>query len=241
MRKSPIQENGKTYHYILTIQDVFSRYLWLRPLERKSSNEVARELGISDNGGEFKKAVQKLCENLNIRIIRGSPYHPQSQGKVERSHRSLRKKIMFDLLQLSKKGVNWVSSLQEYQKLLNEDSKDVLGKQSPFQAFYGRASNAICNFVKKGKVSLDRVGSSPIAPHKSDMTTRREQVKRIRRRAKKANDVWDVRYIKRRVKNNPPSMTLDMLDTVRFKSKTPEVIVISDEESGANNCKKYVY
>ena len=50
-----------------------------------------------DNGGEFKQAVEQLCRKLEVKIIRSSPYHPQSQGKVERSHRTLRKKIMYDL------------------------------------------------------------------------------------------------------------------------------------------------
>ncbi|XP_068741902.1 KRAB-A domain-containing protein 2-like [Montipora capricornis] len=122
MKKSAVSKNGKTYKYILTVQDVFSRYLWLRPLTGKSSKLVARELNKlytevgpprviqSDNGGEFKQAVDLLCKSLGVKIIRGSPYHPQSQGKVERSHRSLRKKINFDLINFSKVGVNWVSN-----------------------------------------------------------------------------------------------------------------------------------
>ena len=68
----------------------------------------------ADNGGEFKKAVQKLCEKLAVKIVRGSPYHPQSQGKVERSHRALRKKISFDMAHLNKNGVNWAFQLKEY-------------------------------------------------------------------------------------------------------------------------------
>jgi len=55
-----------------------------------------------DNGGEFKKAVEQLCQKLEVKIIRSSPYHPQLQGKVERSHRTLRKKIMYDLGHMSK-------------------------------------------------------------------------------------------------------------------------------------------
>ena len=46
-----------------------------------------------DNGGEIKK-VEQLCRKQEVK---SSPYHPQSQGKVERSHRTLRKKIMYDL------------------------------------------------------------------------------------------------------------------------------------------------
>ena len=60
-----------------------------------------------DNGGEFKKAVEHFCRKLKVKIIRSSQYHPQSQGKVERSHRTLCKKIMYDLGDMSKVGVDW--------------------------------------------------------------------------------------------------------------------------------------
>lgn len=35
---------GKTYKYVLSILDVFSRYHWLVPLQTKKSSHVAREL-----------------------------------------------------------------------------------------------------------------------------------------------------------------------------------------------------
>ena len=37
------------------------------------------------NGGEFKKGVEQLCRKLEVKAITSSLYHPQSQGKVERS------------------------------------------------------------------------------------------------------------------------------------------------------------
>ncbi len=40
-----------------------------------------------DRGGEFRGSVCSLMEALGVRIITSSPYHPQSQGKVERMHR----------------------------------------------------------------------------------------------------------------------------------------------------------
>ena len=134
------------YQYILTIQDVFSRYLWLRPLTYKTSKVVSKALGDlyievgppkvlqSDRGGEFKKWVKKMCKNLNVKMIQSRPYHPQSQGKVKRSHRALRKKIAFDFGHLRKSGVNWAKQLKEYQKLQNEESMEALGNKSPFEA-----------------------------------------------------------------------------------------------------------
>lgn len=80
------------------ILDVFSRYLWLRPLKSKHSIEIARHLEDiyikhgpprvlqHDQGKEFKGAVKKDTESLQVKIIVSSPYHPQSQGKVEMSH-----------------------------------------------------------------------------------------------------------------------------------------------------------
>ncbi len=112
-----------TYRYILTVIDVFSRYVWLRPLKGKHSLEISRHLediysehglpkGIQhDRGKEFKGAVKKLMDSLHVKRIQSSPYHPQSQGKVERSHCVLRKKIMYDLVQYQKGGVNWVKHL----------------------------------------------------------------------------------------------------------------------------------
>ena len=89
MQASPVQLNGETFRYILTVHDVFSRYIWLRLLTRKTSKLVAdhlsslyREFGPPrvlqcDNGGEFKKCVESLCRNLEVEIVRGSPYQPR--------------------------------------------------------------------------------------------------------------------------------------------------------------------
>ena len=219
MNKTPMTKNGKTYHYILTVQDVFSRYLWLRPLTKKTSHQAARKLSKlysevgpprviqSDNGGEFKKAVEKLCQTLGIKIIRGSPYHPQSQGKIERSHRSLRKKIFFDLLRFSKVGVNWASKLRQYQKILNEEPMDVLGRQSPFEVFYCRESNALTQVVEGGKTYKESSSSATNTnPKESDYSKRADQSRRIRSKAITSNNVWDKRYIRRKTKGNPPSI-----------------------------------
>ena len=38
----------------------------------------------TDNGKEFDNTQMKLfCENNNIKFIKSSPYHPQSNGSVE--------------------------------------------------------------------------------------------------------------------------------------------------------------
>ena len=45
MEKHPSKEyNNKTYFYILNVMDVFSRYIFLKPLQSKESLEVASHL-----------------------------------------------------------------------------------------------------------------------------------------------------------------------------------------------------
>ena len=180
MSKLPVLVNGQTFQYILTVQDVFSCFLWLRALLSKASKEVASALAElymevgppkvlqADNGGEFKRAVQKLCEKLAVKIVSGSPYHPQSQGiRVERSHRALRKKISFDMAHRNKNGVNWAIQLKEYQKLQNKESMEALGRRSPFQVFYGRESNAVTNFAQGGRCVRES-GKSSRTPAERD-------------------------------------------------------------------------
>ena len=74
MKGIQVEYKGKTYWCILSLMDLFSRFHWLAPLERKKISFVKKELkriyilhGIveciqSDNGGEFKKDVKSSCK-----------------------------------------------------------------------------------------------------------------------------------------------------------------------------------
>lgn len=72
MGKWRVKYGQVTYRYILTVIDVFSRYVWLRPLKGKHSADIARHLEDiynehgppkviqHDQGKEFKGAVNNL-------------------------------------------------------------------------------------------------------------------------------------------------------------------------------------
>ena len=90
----PCSSDGNEYRYVLSVIDVFSRYVILRPLHRKTAAEVSKQLiriycdiGAPrliqcNQGTEFKGAVKELMKVLDVQIITSRPYHPQSQGKV---------------------------------------------------------------------------------------------------------------------------------------------------------------
>ena len=96
---------------------LFSRFLWQVPLESKSSSHIVWVLQPiydqqgppdclqSDRSTEFEGKPCSVCKNYKIKMIISRPYHLQSQGKIKRSHRSLRKKSMYDFINLGKKGV----------------------------------------------------------------------------------------------------------------------------------------
>ena len=153
MKKLRTKYKGKTYKYVLSIIDVFSRYHWLVPLQTKKSSQAAGELlriytehGAPRviqhyQGREFEGVVAAFCKKLSIKVVNSRPYHPQLQGKVEQAHRSFKKKIMHDLLVMGKVGVNWIKSLPDYARSLNLDPKEELSWKSPFEIYYRRKPN----------------------------------------------------------------------------------------------------
>lgn len=80
MASMPATIDGDTYIYIMSVIDIFSRFLFLRPLQKKESSEVAEhlldiyiehgppEILQSVQGTEFKGVVKTLCDSLNVRI-----------------------------------------------------------------------------------------------------------------------------------------------------------------------------
>ena len=76
MESMPVKWKGKVFKYVLSLMDVFSRYHWLIPLERKKSGPMAvalltiyKEHGPPrvlqhDQGREFDGAVNKLARSL---------------------------------------------------------------------------------------------------------------------------------------------------------------------------------
>ena len=94
-----------TFHYLCTVLDGFSRFIvhWeLRPAMTEADVEVviqrAREAFpdatpriISDNGPQFiANDFKKFIRLTGMTHVRTSPYYPQSNGKIERWHKTLK-------------------------------------------------------------------------------------------------------------------------------------------------------
>jgi transposase InsO family protein len=103
---SSISKNNDGITFLLTCIDTFSKFAWVEPLKNKTSKSIAftlqqilcregsPEIISSDNGGEFvNEDFVILCKRWGITHKTSLPFHPQSQGQIERFNGTLKRTI----------------------------------------------------------------------------------------------------------------------------------------------------
>ena len=96
----PLPESSNGYHYVLTIQDLLTKYLIAIPLKHAGAIDVAdafvkqyicvfgapRAL-LTDQGSHFLNALMRtIARKFRIKHYKTTAYRPQSNGSIERSH-----------------------------------------------------------------------------------------------------------------------------------------------------------
>ena len=120
-----------------------------------------------------------------------SPYHPQSQGKVESSHRSWKNKFRFDVRKSNYTFTDWVSRLGQYASLYNRQQHLSLGT-SPFHVDHGR------------KPTLHEVSRPTSCTISSSAAQWREGVKEVRAEAKKISEKSRGKMVEKHSKKHQP-------------------------------------
>ena len=108
---------GWGWYYLCTVLDDFSRYIlaWrlaktMETADVQQTLDLARDFTgieqvrvevrprlLSDNGSSFtSQALAKYLKKHHIKHIHSAPYHPQTQGKIERWHRSMKNIVKLD-------------------------------------------------------------------------------------------------------------------------------------------------
>ena len=108
---------GWGWYYLSTILDDFSRFIvaWklcatmrtddvtatldlaLASAGLDHASVVHRPRLLSDNGASYVSGdLAKWLEEKRMSHVRGAPYHPQTQGKIERWHQTLKNRILLD-------------------------------------------------------------------------------------------------------------------------------------------------
>src|SRR5262249_28645868 len=62
---------------------------------------------VIDNGSAYRAhTLKEICARLEIQLIHGRPYEPESKGKIERWHRTLRESFLSELESSHIRGLN---------------------------------------------------------------------------------------------------------------------------------------
>lgn len=143
----PLDKSRAGHRYILVISDYATRYPEAFPLRNTKSRQVAncllqlfsrvgvpREI-LTDQGTNFNsKFMKQVYSLLGIKGIRTTPYHPQTDGMVERFNQTL--KAMLRKF-VSDTGADWDQWLPYLLFAYREVPQASTG-YSPFELLYGR-------------------------------------------------------------------------------------------------------
>jgi transposase InsO family protein len=155
-------DKNESYRYVLNCIDAFSKYAWSFPIIHKSAEEVAASLKRlfteqgswkilqADNGTEFDNGmVEKICKILETYEIHGAPYHPQSQGVIERFNQTLKIQLYKWMNETNRE--DWMIYLPKAVEIYNRMVHDST-KMSPFEVWFGRPARVFVDLQETGKI-----------------------------------------------------------------------------------------
>src|SRR6185312_1395611 len=134
--------------FLLTILDIFSKFLYVQPLKNKTAAVVAEalqsvlladgspEILQSDNGPEFvNEFMTQLTQRWNMRLKHSQPYKQSTQGAVERVNQTLKQAIF---KYLRNHATNKYVDALPFLVLSYNTSQHSTTQRTPFQVHRGR-------------------------------------------------------------------------------------------------------
>ncbi len=144
----PLPESESGNSYVLVASDYFTRWVEAYPIPNQEAVTVARKLVDelfcrfsvpeqlhSDQGRQFEShLIAEVCSILQIQKSRTTPYHPQSDGLVERFNRTL-----LDMLATTSKEhpFQWEDHIRKVCMAYNTSVHPTTG-YTPFFLMFGR-------------------------------------------------------------------------------------------------------
>ena len=160
---------GWGWYYLSTVLDDYSRFIvtWKLCSTMKADDVIdtlddaliktnlnqSRPKLLSDNGSCYiSNQLADYLQDLDIKHVRGRPLHPQTQGKIERYHRSMKNIVKLD---------NYYSPGQLENKLIDfvkyynfERYHESLQNLTPADVYYGKAETKIKQRILTKKRTL---------------------------------------------------------------------------------------
>ena len=157
-----IKIQGWGWYYLSTVLDDFSRYIlaWkltptmaagdvldtlelaLKASGLKHARVRHRPRLLSDNGPAYlSKELREYLEAQDIEHTRGAPFHPMTQGKIERYHRSMKNIVLLENYFLPEALERAIRSfVEQYNHHRYHES---LNNLTPADVYFGRAKEVL--------------------------------------------------------------------------------------------------
>ena len=150
--------SGWEWYYLSTVMDDYSRMILSWALcSTMSAEDVKATLDeaieftgideapvnvrprlLSDNGPCYiSKSLGEYLQDVGVKHTRGRPFHPMTQGKIERYHRSMKNIILLDNYYLPMELQAQIARWVDYDN--NERYHESLGNITPRDKYLGRA------------------------------------------------------------------------------------------------------
>ena len=175
---TPLKITGWGWYYLSTVLDDFSRYIVAWKLcATMGAEDVTATLDLalsaarldhvtvgrrprllSDNGSSYVAGdLAKWLEDKGIEHVRGAPYHPQTQGKIERWHQTLKNRILLDNYYLPGDLERQISAFVEHYNHVRYHES--LSNLTPADVYFGRADTILAERerIKRATIATRRL------------------------------------------------------------------------------------
>lgn len=158
----PLPVTNRQNKYILTVMDDLSRYMNAYPIHDQEANTITHtfisqvlahhktpKYILTDQGTNFtSKTFKNICKLFNIKKLQTTPYHPQTNGALERHHKPLA-----DYLRaFSKKNPEKWDDLLPYAMYVHNNSKNAATKIAPNDCLFGYISEMPSKLKRKPEI-----------------------------------------------------------------------------------------
>ena len=147
----PLTITDNNNRYLLTFQDCLTKFSKAIPVPNQEANTIAKEFvqkivlehGIpdrilTDQGTNFLSEIFKdVCKLLKIEKIQTSAYHPESNGALERTHRTLTEYLRHYINDDQTDWDEWIP----YAIFAFNTTPHTATGYTPFELLYGRQAN----------------------------------------------------------------------------------------------------
>ena len=175
---------GWGWFYLSTILDDFSRYIisWklcttmkvedvtdtlelaLTASGCESAQVAHRPRLLSDNGSSYIAGdLAEWLEDRGIKHIRGAPFHPQTQGKIERWHQTLKNRVLLENYYLPGDLEAQINAFVDHYN--HQRYHEAIGNLTPADVYFGRGQTIILERerIKRQTIQSRRLNHRAIA------------------------------------------------------------------------------